>query len=258
MLAKVVSSEIVPRLMMMQHNGGMGGAAQPVMDAQCDLAEFIRSLLAQETSTSQAFFEALERRGVEPKTILLEFFAPAARRLGELWTADQCDFVQVSIGLHRLQSFMDDLCSHWGAGLARHPNPPRILLLTAPGETHEFGVAMVGNFFRAEGWRVTASSPANVLHQIHSQSYQVMGVSVSCTRYLAKLRELIADARRLSRNSSVRVIVGGQLFMDDPSLAVELGADGAAVDAQDAVQLARSLLDADLVCESPQTNAVSI
>lgn len=258
MLARVVSSEIVPRLMTMQHNGGMGGAPPPVMNAQGDLADFTRSLLAPEAAASQAFFEALGRRGLDPKTIMLDFFAPAARSLGELWTTDQCDFIEVSIGLHRLQSFMDDLCSHWGAGVARHPDAPRILLLSAPGETHEFGLAMVGSFFRAAGWRVTASSPANVLNQINARAYDVMGISVSCTRYLAKLRELIADARRMSRNSSVRVIVGGQLFMGDARLADDLGADGAATDAQGAVQLAKSLLDADLVCESPRTNAVSI
>ena len=257
MLAKVVSSEIVPRLMMMQQ--GCAARDEPVTfrDTHEDITYFTRCLLASDSCESQSFIEKLERHGVQPDVILLEVFAPAARKLGELWTSDQCDFVQVSIGLHRLQSFMDDICSHLGGGVAHGPDAPSILLLSAPGETHEFGLAMVGNFFRADGWRVTASSPSSVLHQIHARSYQVLGISLSCTRHLRKLPGLIADARRLSRNRSVRLIVGGSLF-SDPSLALELGADGTAMDAQGAVQLARSLLDANKVCESARTDAVSI
>ena len=257
-LARVVSIEIVPRLMMMQ-NGCPTGQQRTAGPASPDnLPEFTRCLLAREIAESQAFLETLERQGVEPEAILLDFFAPAARKLGELWTEDQCDFIQVSIGLHRLQSFMDDMCSPLDGGRDCSSDAPRILLLPAPGETHEFGVAMVGNFFRADGWRVTASSPSSLLHQIHAKAYEVVGVSLSCVRHHEKLQDVLGEARRISRNKAVKIILGGPVFTENPSLALELGADGTAPDAQGAVQLARSLLDAKIVCESARTNKVSI
>ena len=60
-------------------------------------------------------------------------------------------------------SFMADLTPEQATGFwlqqaqaddARISEAPRALMLPAPGETHEFGVAMVETFFRAAGWRV--------------------------------------------------------------------------------------------------------
>ncbi len=247
MLAKVVSSEIVPRLMMLQHDCSAGQSlAQPAASGQpATVAGFTRCLLAAESAEAQAFLEMLQRKGVQPENILLDFFAPAARQLGELWTSDECDFIQVSVGLHRLQSLMDEISSQGSDRSGMRAGGGRLLLLAAPGETHEFGVAMVANFFRSDGWRVTAAGPASVLHQIHARSFDIAGVSLSCTRHLDRVADLLRDMRRLSRNASIRLIVGGPVFVDNPALAAELGADGTAVSAQEAVQLARSLLDAN-------------
>ena len=44
--------------------------------------------------------------GIPLEALLLDLFAPVARRLGTMWEADQIDFVDVTIGTSRLQQIL--------------------------------------------------------------------------------------------------------------------------------------------------------
>jgi methanogenic corrinoid protein MtbC1 len=48
----------------------------------------------------------------------------------------------------------------------------------------------------------------------------------------------------VSRNKDIKVIVGGSLITDDPSLAERIGADGFATDASSAIVEARRIISA--------------
>jgi methanogenic corrinoid protein MtbC1 len=207
--------------------------------------QFAAATLTEEVGPLLARVEALTAAGCSVETIYLDLLAPAARRLGSWWDEDACDFVDVTMGLWRLQEIVNAL----GAlipGLAAADGPPRRALFSpAPGEQHGLGAMIVEEFFRRAGWQ-TWSAPAldedELVALAAGREFDVIGLTVSVERHVTTLAKTIASVRRASRNRNVLVLVGGRVFTDRPELAAEVGADGTAPDGALALQLADTLL----------------
>ena len=65
----------------------------------------------------------------------------------------------------------------------------------------------------------------------------VLGLSVTLTANLATAEEMIRAAREMPGQEELQIIVGGHAFAQSPDLWRELGADGCAADAEEAVRL---------------------
>ena len=89
------------------------------------------------------FVRSFREREVSLGDVMLNLLAPAARRLGERWTADECDFTAVTLGLWRIQSILFSL-SESSPPLFDHPDRTvgRILVAAMPGSDHTLGVLM--------------------------------------------------------------------------------------------------------------------
>ncbi|MEJ1937739.1 cobalamin B12-binding domain-containing protein, partial [Nostoc sp. NIES-2111] len=119
----------------------------------------------------------------------------------------------------------------------------QILLATAPGEQHTFGLSMVESFFRASGWDVTSDPDLDPAKLVGLRRYGIIGFSLSSETRLEALSACIRAVRRASRNPGIGVMVGGHLFIERPELVAIVGADLTATDGLTAVLLAQSLLD---------------
>jgi hypothetical protein len=108
-LVNTIEGEIIPRLLMsvaaLNRGGVSFNANQPTAEAG-DVMELARLLLAHEPAVAAAFVEIIRQRGTPPERICVDLLAPTARRLGELWEQDACDFAQLTAGLRRLQSLL--------------------------------------------------------------------------------------------------------------------------------------------------------
>ena len=242
-LARIIEAQIVPRLML-AHTGVAALRAEttaPCPVADVDVMEFAHRLTLPDLGPAQEMLNAIERMGRPVPELLLELLAPTARHLGKLWETDHCDFVEVTIGLRRLQDIMRRMSPDSQADDARIGEAPRALMLPAPGETHEFGIAMVETFFRAAGWRIQRGH-VDFAEELGRDWYDVVGFSLSADRHVETLGAAIRLSRARSRNPEILVLVGGPAFVHDPGLAARLGADATAVDAPSAVHLARTLI----------------
>lgn len=247
-LERTLETEIIPRLLL-AHRVDVGFApprnlAESVIGAE-DVAEFVRLLLDHDTGVAFSYVDALRARGCCVETLFLELLAPSARLLGELWKADVCDFTDVTIGLSRLQQLLHELSPAFEDEAAREFSGRRLLLATAPGEQHTLGLMMVEEFFRRAGWDCTSEAGSDVeqiARVVRRNRYDVVGLSVSCETLLGRLAAAVRAIRQSSREKSVIIMVGGQVFLDRPELAVQLGADATAQDGREAVMQLRSLL----------------
>jgi methanogenic corrinoid protein MtbC1 len=184
-------------------------------------------------------------RGVDPRRICLDLLAPAARRLGELWVADECDFTQVTLGLWRLQQVQHDVATCFRLDVHAHEHGRRALFCTLPGDQHTFGVSMLADFFRHRHWDVRLDCPAHpsdTLAALQRESFDLLGVSLGSETRLDELGSWIARARRISRRRDLVVMVGGPLFAERADLAAGVGADAGACDAATALDVAEALL----------------
>jgi MerR family transcriptional regulator, light-induced transcriptional regulator len=247
MLLRTVETQIIPRLMLL-HRIGPQRSSSPAKTGpslgERQVNEFT-ALVLKDQDAACSFVEGLLLRGVALPAVYLDLLAPAARRLGELWSADLCDFTDVTVGLGRLQCVLRDLSADARAPHGEGVPSQRALLLPVPGEQHTFGLSMVKEFFRQAGWLVWHELPDNpqrVLALVREHWFDLVGVSIGAERHVDGLTTLIRDLRKRSHNRALLVLVGGPLLLDHPELATRVGADASATDARQAMLQAERLM----------------
>lgn len=190
-------------------------------------------------------------RGVGAETVYCELLAPAARRLGDRWLDDSCDFLQVTVALGRLQEVLRTLADRTalpqGASAPGTEAPGAILVTALPDDQHSLGLYIVAECFIKEGWGVQMGHPllpGTLDDAVRDGWYDVVGISVASAERLPELRGTISRMRRASRNPALVVLVGGAAFLDDATLVRASGADDGIGDARDAARAARRALAA--------------
>ena len=246
-LLDLVEGEIIPRLML-AHRDRRDTPSEPDI-RYAESVAFACALLERSPAAARQLVDDHLERGVRLESIFLDLFAPAARYLGELWESDQCNFSQVTLCLWRLQSLLHDLSPSFQAGsgsaeLARTAER-RILMATLPGQQHTFGLSMLSEFFRREGWvvlSIPAPEPGETQAALSRHWFDVLALSASMDYEVDDLARTIQAARKTSLNPRLTVMVGGPLFLRQPELAARVDADGMSTDAIDALILAERLI----------------
>lgn len=208
------------------------------------IARFVEQLFDEESDECDTMVDAMIAECGDPQKVVERLFDPAARIIGDNWCADECDFVKVTIAMSRIQRLFRRLTAEHPPVAA--PDMTRCALLTpAPGEQHMFGLCVVEDAFRRGGWEVDCcdcDEAANMFRLVASNSYRIIGVSVSADRHLPDLVSIVRKLRSKSRNKSVVLMAGGSLVMQNPQGAVNAGFDLLAVDASSAVALAEAVV----------------
>ncbi len=243
-LGAVIEAEIIPRLMLahcVEPVGRPGAVPAPAPEVDA----FAAMTMSSDAGLAWDSVQRLRAAGWSAEQLYMNLLAPAARHLGDLWSADKADFVDVTVGLSRLQQILHDMASGTIPDRAPTQDDRWIVLAPAPGEKHTFGLSMVGSYFRKAGWAVhhAPGIAQDVMRIVRRQSVAVVGFSVSCETRVDALSAAIRRVRRVSRNPAVGILVGGQIFVEKPELAVLIGADASAPDGPTGVLMAQSLLD---------------
>ncbi|QYE33271.1 cobalamin-dependent protein (plasmid) [Polymorphobacter sp. PAMC 29334] len=248
-IARLVSGDIVPRLLQLHKNI----IPEALPDTQlievlapnsADIGGLADVVLGSDLEAAVAYITVLSDRGLALETLFVELLEPTARRLGTMWDHDECDFIDVTLGVARLQKLLAIFNgTHTLPDLA---TKRRVLMAMTPGDQHSFGVMMVERFLSAAGWQVQteiAASADEIVETAASDWFAVIGLTAGSTERLATLRDLIPELRAKSRNGRVGIMVGGPMFTAKPELAQDVGADATACSAPTAVLIAQKLFD---------------
>jgi methanogenic corrinoid protein MtbC1 len=247
-LVNTIEGEVVPRLMLSRRRlAGLTPAptATDVVADPADLDELTRLLLQHEVGVAKRFVRQVRERGLPLESVCLGLLAPAARRLGRMWEEDLCDFATVTVGLCHLHEALREVGCGSRTETADGAPASAVLLTPLPGEQHTFGLLMVAEFFRRNGWSVTTEYPATgaeLLELVNSERYALVGLTVGRREQLDGLSSRITQIRRASRNRSIGVMLGGRIFTEQPELAARLGADATGADARAAAYQADSFV----------------
>jgi hypothetical protein len=256
-LATTIAAEIIPRLLEAFR------AQQPAQEAVSttggetdtpDVVEFALIVLHKGTDEACDYVEALRKRGHSLETIYVELIEPAALRLGELWNADACDFVAVTVAVLRLQQVLHQ----FGLAFRREVEPRehghRALLVPAPGEKESFGhlmfgtfeLALAAEFLRRDGWDASVDSSASstdAVRIVRREWFDVIELSLSSESHLDELTLGIRQIRKASRNAALGVMVGGPVFKEHPEMVTRVGADVVAANGRQAALQADNLME---------------
>ena len=244
-LAELIEGEIIPRLLV-AHRADPPRARSSAAITPVDAHAFADLVLREEAYALIGHVEAVLARGATVESVLLDLLAPAARRIGEYWEQDACDFVDVTMGLWRLQEVVHELGSRAPPHSPCAVDERRALFALCPGEQHGFGLLMVEEFFRRAGWatcRLGAASQREIVELVRRRPFELIGLSVNCDHHIERVTGLIEAVRGAAADPAIAVMVGGRAFAQRPDLAMLVGADAAACDAREAVERAEILLE---------------
>lgn len=253
-LAVTLQGEVFPRLLRSHRSISQPDLKPPVTE---EVEAFAATLVDGDEAALLAMIEGLRARGLPMASIYLDLLAPAARHLGEMWAQDCADFTAVTIGVGRLHRLLRQLAPAFGSEVDHPPTGRRILLAQPDGETHVFGLSMLAEFFRREGWDVVGGIAGTGIDPVacaRDDWFDVAGFSVGSELLLPWLRDRIAATREASRNPALVVMVGGPLFTLYPEWALEVGADATA-DADSAPRMAEKMLGKRLVGQAARASA---
>lgn len=236
LLERVVNEHLAPRLASLHKQWRIPAVA---LESDSDIiTEFARLVILPDGREAANFFFRRRDSGMNMSELFDTLLAPTARRLGDFWFEDECDFVEVTLGVTRLRALLETCVR-----LASGPDAPgrSALLITAPRERHFFGVEVVAAYLGSSGWDTVLSlgrSAAENARAAETQWFSVLGVTVSDEAHLEDAARVIEAVRRRSANRSISVMVGGVALRGRPDLAARIGGDATAEDGQGALLLA--------------------
>lgn len=219
-LTRVLEQLIIPRLT----------AALPPM-------ALARLLIAPDQAPAIALVKAAHESRHSLEWLTAELLEPSARRLGDLWMADDCSAVDVSLALARLQGIVRELGQD--APYVTAVQAPVVLVVPQPGEVHLLGATLDAEMLWRAGWNPQVDFPnsSGALDELLANTWvDALDLSMSSVfrreHLLGQLGETIAHARLASMNPKLVVVVSGRAFVSaGPDAAADAGAAGRGVGA---------------------------
>ncbi len=206
------------------------------------LAELREALLGADEETALRATRALLEAGTEPVTVLEKGLAAAMVDLGQRWNRGEA-FLPEVIAAADIFKLCSDLVEP--ALLARGQKKAGHLVVvgTVEGDLHDLGKNIVAAMLRTAGFEVLdlgRDVPATTfVATVAERKPLIMGLSALLTTTMLEQKAVIAALEAAGVRRLVRVIVGGAPVT--AQWAAEIGADGYAANAPQAVELAQRL-----------------
>jgi len=241
-LGRTIENELIPRLMLAFDSTPASTAAPAASTLSEHVDTFVQLVIENEADVAARYVDTLRAEGFPIATLYLDLLAPAARRLGDMWDTDDASFADVTIGVCRMHQVLLEFTRCFDATTKNGDDSQTALIAPAPGEQHTFGLFMVMEFLRREGWTCYSGTPSTrkeFLKLANSADFRLIGLSISADRNLQEAGQLIKDLRR---RTDAKILVGGRCVLESPELVDELGADAMARDGREAARVINKLV----------------
>jgi len=189
-VVKTIKTQIIPKIVLALRSAPVAKSTPKTQTAPTQLEIFSALTLGADDGAAFAYVLELLAKGTSVESIFLELLAPAARLLGEQWETDATDFASVTLGVGRLQLILRRLGDRFAEEASGIHSGESVLLTIIPGEQHSFGLSMVAEFFRREGWNLCTGpfeSHQELTSLVHNHWFDIIGFSVSSERRLDEL-----------------------------------------------------------------------
>jgi corrinoid protein of di/trimethylamine methyltransferase len=188
--------------------------------------------------------QALLDEGADPVIILQDSMAAAMFTLGAMWTRGEV-FLPEVVASATLFKMCNELVEPalLAAGGEKQITG-KVILCTVKGDLHDLGKNMVGAMLKTAGFEVTdlgKDTPLDkILGAVKELQPDILGMSALLTTTVPQQKVVIEALKKEGLFDSIKVMVGGAPVTQE--WADEIGADGFAPDAPEAVSRAKRLL----------------
>lgn len=212
---------------------------------QEDLEVLKRALIAADLDLGVAAAQRLVDSSADPTWILEQGMAVAMFDLGEMWKRGEVFLPEVVASAEvfkRCNAIVEP------ALLAMRDADTEanaiVMLATVKGDLHDLGKNMVGAMLRTSGFDVhdigKDVSADRIVEVVRELQPQIVGLSALLTTTVPYQQRVIEKLEAEGLRNRVKVMVGGAPVT--PEWAEQIGADGYANNAPEAVEIAKKLL----------------
>lgn len=192
---------------------------------------------AAETLTREAL-----AAGNAPQVLLDEYLLPAINEVGALFDKGKYFLPQLISGAETMKlsiSILEPLLLERG----EKREMPAVVLATVKGDIHDIGKNLVGLMLKNYGFAVIDLGKdvpkEKIVDTALEKDARLIALSALMTTTMQEMKHVVEYAKK--RGVTAKIMIGGAVITQE--YADEIGADGYAKDAADAVKLAKRLLD---------------
>jgi 5-methyltetrahydrofolate--homocysteine methyltransferase len=209
------------------------------------LQTILQAIVVGNVKEVEAKVQAALDSGVDPSRILNEGLIAGMAEVGRLYEAGEFFVPEMLIAARSMKVGMTRLKPHLTGDKSVQPIG-KVAVATVYGDLHDIGKNLVGLMLEGAGFEVIdlgINVPTEKLVEaVRDQQVGVIALSALLTTTMSHMRETIQALQAAGLRDQVKIMVGGapvtQGFADD------IGADGYAPDASQAVSLAKRLIAA--------------
>jgi hypothetical protein len=236
-LKDILVTAVLPELVS-RHGRREPQGAWPIDHRARALADL---LIGTQTSAALELLRTLQDSDGAIRHLYESLLEPTARRLGDLWGADVCSELDVSLGLAQLQRAVRVLNEEvMQPTIPKGLYLPAVLIVPEPGEAHMLNSVLDSDVLANAGWDPLSEFPATdeALQDLMADTwFDALDLSLSPSfrreNWLPRVRTTIALARHASRNPALVIVVGGRIFAEDRTAGAKVGADATSRTAAD-------------------------
>ena len=218
-------------------------AKKKFLPEESELDLLCEALLSSDDRAGDQLILKARKEGVDIDLIYLGFVAGAARRLGEMWDADEISFIQVTLACGKLYRIIRGLRHVIAPSIIKDRDELPAMFALVPGETHTLGIEIATDMFRREGWDVDMMVGLDhdmLVDQSDRRSYRAIVLVANSDRMVEALARLVL-ALRISHPLS-HLVVAGNIIDHYPDITTLVGADAVIKDIKTAVAQLRDVL----------------
>lgn len=205
--------------------------------------KYLEAILESDRNAAESLILATFYEGLTIADIYEGILAPAQARLGRMWHLGEISVADEHFGSATTQSVMSLLRQHFPT---KESNGRIVVATSTSGDLHEIGLRMVTDLFEIDGWTVIflgANTPTtDLIELLDRRQPELLALAVSTGLTLRDAGDLVDRIRETSSIADLKVLIGGSPFRFAPDLWRELGADGCACSATEAVRLGNQLV----------------
>jgi 5-methyltetrahydrofolate--homocysteine methyltransferase len=200
------------------------------------------SILEGNIGATQAGVQTALDKGVTSHDILNNALIPAMGEVGRLFETGDFFIPEMLIAARAMKAGLEiikPLLVESGV-----KSIGKVAIGTVKGDMHDIGKNLVGMMLEGAGFEIidlgTDVSPEKIIETINTCQPKIIGLSALLTTTMPNMKVAIDALQAAKVRGQVKVIIGGAPITEE--YAQQIGADGFAADANQAVNLAKSLL----------------
>lgn len=210
-----------------------------------NLEKISKSVMDGDIDAVKFLVKELLKNGTNPLEIVDKGLAKGIRTVGERYGKGEIFLTELLMGAEAMKVGMEVINPEIKKQKKELKKVGSIIIGTVAGDIHDLGKNIVAALFSAHGFDVADLGvdvpDQKFIDKVKEMKPDILGLSALMTSTIPKQRELINLLKSSGLRDRVKVMIGGAAVNED--YARDIGADGYAENANDAVVKAKTLVE---------------